>query len=1058
MSPGYLDFTGDENCFVVSYDTGSEAGHCPTDPTPITCVYTTRGGIPDERECHTSFSGSFSSIDFHDYQTDSLMIFPAEMKTLSLTCAGTTDALDAVKVVSAYCNTRYDGTTYRSLNEVDSQSGTIDISEDLSFQSKYDYNAPQCVVVQYNTEYHASTEFTCSYTATQWENTEVLTGLSGTFSPASYADNQYLKYVVHRDTMGAARLTCTGEVAPSDKISVSQAYCDSDHHQYYEYGPFWDADQGTSGTIDYYRDLRFSSYVSIGHERVDPDDGANCFMVKYETSASSADYPGFSCSYTAWEKNEETLLGDWEGTFAFTAEHYHENMNNRFIVYPGPDMGLATVSCTGSSADPGGWDSLRVYYAVCDASGVVEEPLWYDDIYDQADLEDTDFTLDMSFNADSHNNRNCFFVRYSTRQLYSNNYAAYEEFSCSYTAQSDVREWYTEQTGTIAPATYHINQHDRFYIYPAWAESGRIEFTGSVAEGNTVSVWMAECEPSGSQPGYVDRDSAEPLLVLSGDMPGASDPLDISFEGYDTCVSIRWDTDDTGSHGPGFSATYTIQDMPPNRTEDYTDVTGQFSIESCHPEEYDVFVVHPAYLSQITLDCSMDLSYYKYSDSYADLKTFYATCDDAHSPSGLREHRHRNPANQYDIYSGDTFTCSYEAVVAVPDSTEVYTADFGSFAPVSYRNDQDDMFVVHPGSMDSVHLECTGYTESGRDYLKIHRAHCGPSHTILSSTPITTKSGSININQGISFTHTGEEWLQNCLVVEFDTDSEHTDFAGWSCEYSVTPAAADSGPEAVTDGAVLTEDAGFFTPSVYTPNTRQRMIVHPDGVVLGSGVGDMFLEMFGTIATTDTLTVTPSKCGEDHSLLSLGDSPVVVRGGELSSSRFYTLLPVLRNCLVIDYTGSDLPPTGYGYAVSYSLETSWAVPVQIGLGLLFLLCVCACCCVGCRADEEENSEDIASRPSTPVGMTPMTLYEGGNPSLWKGGNTIQVDGGMPFRVMPVDPSVEECCALPVLVVPVGIPEHQAEGPQLDESVDDTEQGALGDSSSASSDESSQSLV
>ncbi|GIQ88954.1 hypothetical protein KIPB_011312, partial [Kipferlia bialata] len=126
----------------------------------FSCSYTSSGSGSGSG-AYTSLSGSFGPSSYYNNQYQKFIVHPEDLASATVSCSGTSQYGDYLKVYKAYC----DSSDYPSgASFVTSDSGTIDINESMNFSSS-SYN---CFYVLWDTDSsgYSSSDFPrCSYTA-----------------------------------------------------------------------------------------------------------------------------------------------------------------------------------------------------------------------------------------------------------------------------------------------------------------------------------------------------------------------------------------------------------------------------------------------------------------------------------------------------------------------------------------------------------------------------------------------------------------------------------------------------------------------------------------------------------------------------------------------------------------------------------------------------------------------------------------------------------------------------------------------------------------------------
>ncbi|GIQ82327.1 hypothetical protein KIPB_003443 [Kipferlia bialata] len=155
------------------------------------------------------------------------------------------------------------------------------------------------------------------------------------------------------------------------------------------------------------------------------------------------------------------------------------------------------------------------------------------------------------------------------------------------------------------------------------------------------------------------------------------------------------------------------------------------------------------------------------------------------------------------------FSCEY-VVTREAVTYPALTAASGSFGNDVYVDNQHDTFIIHPASIASVSARFTGATEPVNDTIKVKdTAHVS--------------------HQELQFSG-----VENCFVVQFDTNESDHDYPGFTCNYTTTGLTCPSGEylnatgycESCPSGKVCTGDNTFEDCSEdMIPNDTQTQCI-----------------------------------------------------------------------------------------------------------------------------------------------------------------------------------------------------------------------------------------
>ncbi|GIQ83874.1 hypothetical protein KIPB_005270, partial [Kipferlia bialata] len=567
-------------------------------------------------------------------------------------------------------------------------------------------------------------------------------------------------------------------------------------------------------------------------------------------------------------------------------------------------------------------DMVSLYSAYCSGGTSVS-------VSDGTQLDSGSGSIDMSHKIYTHDPVNCAYVEFEVAKRSTTNYAG---FTCDYSWAQGRTRTYTDESGTITNLGCSPSQDDKYIMFPQSLgdmTSVQLVCTGTTDKGDHVNMNSGVCSegPSGttvSQSKFLDKFSGS---------------IDISYEidttAPENCAYIEWKV---GASTPGdsaFTCQYSWTGDSPSDTYTYTDESGTISNQDYFPNQHELLILYPE-----TGDTMLDITCSGTAGPGDTVSLYQGTCEGEGSTtsvsdsclvvsqSGFVDISYEHVLNHYmncayvqwDTDSAGTdgagFSCDYDWSVGTGPHTYTYTAASGEFSNQGYFNNQVDSYVMIPlvvekadQTLNTVAVTCTG-TTGQHDLVELCTGVCTeePGSTVISDPRvIVSGSGDIDLVQSQTLADT-----ENCAYVAWLTDSQGTDYPGFTCEYSWSYVAT---PHTY----LYTDTSGVISNERYLSNQQDVYIVHPDSVV-----GSATLTFEGSLDTdTDILSVYVAHCDADSGVGPTSSHLMHTLPGDLSSLSYELSLDIdgaatSLNCWYLQFDTEDSECTGSGFSCDYT--------------------------------------------------------------------------------------------------------------------------------------------
>ncbi|GIQ81171.1 hypothetical protein KIPB_002086 [Kipferlia bialata] len=870
----------------------------------------------------TDIAGTFSNDRYLTNQDDTVVVNAGpDVASVLVTVTPMYAATDFLSLYVAHCDAdRPDSTSHAALiaSEFD-QTNSYTLALDVEGTSPYSINCWYLEFVTADADATLSNlGYSVDYTADSYVFTrpvEYLTDATGTITNSNYYSNQDSTWVITGEDIAHGVLSCSGQLAKSDSVTISAATVDGQDVVYNSMKEV----ECLTGDFSEDVDVVFPTYQDT-----------NCITVEFVTSSSYLGGAGFTCAYTTDSFTEKVHL---ENTPAgsFSIDRYVPFMLDTYII--NPSIENADEGCVTISGDIDAYTAeLRLYTGWCEGKNIIASSYPVDTVSDGiVSISETITFVEADAPPTSHAMR-CIYIEIQTQEEVGD----FDPVEVSYTMESHTTvTLVTDLVGTISNDLYPANRNNIVVVNPGDSvASVSLTVTPLYAESDSLSLYVAHC-------GAGEPDSTSGAVLIASEFDDVTMytlTFDVLSESTDAvnCWYIEYQTADTASLSgdKAYSVDYTsVEYVKEDPVQYLTDVTGTITNTNYYSNEDTTWVITGSAMAYAVLSCSGHLaqgdsvtistgSYDGVSvvtnseskvqaltgDFTVDVDVLFATYADTNCIT-----LHFATSDTYIGAAG--FSCDY-TVEPYTVKDHVETEAIGSFSLDRCVPFMQDKYIINPNmkAVDQGNIDISGFIDADTSYLRLYTGWC-EGDTVVGNSVLHQSVSKGNVNVSESFTLSDSAPASNpnalpCMYIELQTG----DITGTGNSIEVSYSML-----AYTTTTLVTDLNGTVSSGRYLANQDDTVVVNA-----GTKVATVLVTVTAKYAARDSLTLYVAHCDADQPDAT---SKAILVANDFSQTSSYTLAfdvesdsSAAINCWYLEFQTADADPTqsSNGYSADYT--------------------------------------------------------------------------------------------------------------------------------------------